>query len=236
MNSKWTLLYEYSKDLFDKEVDRFKRLDDKANNQLRFTYILLTIYIALLKVIIIDNTSYIDIFILIFVLLSFIFLLVAWLFYFLSLKLTTVPKLPLTDDILSLFKDNEIVTIEFALHGSIKKAIYEYDRIILKKAKNLRYGYNLTILSVLFIIVTTGVISYNYFESNHINFKKEQKMSDKKTEGNNNSQADSSQPQNNQPDFNVNIPDIQYATEGYEVDTTKYQKLIEEETNKTKTK
>ena len=90
MKNKWTLLYEYSKDLFDKEVDRFKRLDDKANNQLRFTYILLTIYIALLKVIIIDNTSHIDIFILIFVLLSFIFLLVAWLFYFLSLKLTTV--------------------------------------------------------------------------------------------------------------------------------------------------
>ena len=236
MQSKWTLLYEYSKDLFDMEVDRFKRLDDKANNQLRFTYVLLTIYIALLKILIFDDIHHIDIFILILVLLSFISLFSAWLFYFLSLKLTTVPKLPLTDNVLTLFKEKEIATVEFALHGSIKKAIDKYDEIIFKKAKNLRYGYNSTILSVMLIMITTGFILYNYLEKNQINFKKELEMNDTKTEENNNSQVNSSSSQENQPEFDVSIPDIQYATEGYdEVNTTKYRELLEEaEANKSK--
>lgn len=226
MENKWTLLYEYSKDLFNMEVDRFKRLDDKANNQLRFTYILLTIYSALLKILIIDSVYKIDDIIFIPVSLSFVFLFLAWLFYFLSLRLTTVPKLPLTNEISDLFKEQKLITIQFALSQSIKEAISEYDEIILKKAKNLRYGYNLTIVSVALVMITTGYISYNYMTVNKINSKKEFQMSENTSEEQNNSQDNTSEQNNDQPDFDVNIPSLQYTTEGYEEDITKYKDLI----------
>ena len=191
------------------EVDRFKRLDDKANNQLRFTYILSTIYIALMKIIIIDKINEV-IYILMFF--SFIFLFLAWLFYFLSLRLTIVPKLPLTDEVFTLFKDKELMTIQYALHESIKKALNEYNIIILKKAKNLRYGYNFTIASVVLVILTTGYISYNNIKTNTTQ-KKELHMSEK-----NSSQTTSTPINNNQPEFDVKIPDIEYATDS--VNTT----------------
>jgi len=234
LKENWTLLYEYSKDLFDMEVDRFKRLDDKANNQLRFTYVLLTIYIALMKIMVIDNIHTINNIIYIIIFCSFIFLFFAWLFYFLSLRLTTVPKLPLTDDVFILFKEKELMTVQYALYESIKKAIIQYDKIILKKAKNLRYGYNSTIISVILVIITAGYISYNNLDINPTS-KKEVQMSEKKSEKENNNQNDSTTPSKSQPEFDVKIPDIQYATEGYEIDTTKYQELLEEsERNKTK--
>jgi len=219
------------------EVDRFKRLDDKANNQLRFTYILITIYIALGKLIIIDitnNQNYIA-----YVLLtsSIIFLVLAWLNYFLSLKLTIVPKLPLTDEIINLFKEKELPTIQYALSESMKKAFNIYDKIIEKKAKKLHYGYNFTILSVITIIILTGYTSYNHI---NIDTKKEFKMNtnNKQEDSNNtNNQQDSnvsnntnnqqdSNISNNEPDFNVDIPELLVATEGYQVDISKYKDLI----------
>ena len=57
-------------------------------------------------------------------------------------------------------------------------------------------------------------------------------MNDKKVIEHNNNQKDSSISNDNQPNFQVKIPDIQYATEGYEIDTTKLSK--EAENNKTK--
>lgn len=235
MENKWTLFYEYSKDLFNMEVDRFKRLDDKANNQLRFTYILLTIYSALLKILVIDSLYKINNIVFIPVSLSFIFLFLAWLFYFLSLRLTTVPKLPLTSEVFDLFKEEKLITIQFALSQSMKEAVSEYNEIILKKAKNLRYGYNLTIASVALVMITTGYISYNYLTQNKINTKKEFQMSENTSEEQNNSQDNASEQNDNQPNFDVNIPNLQYTTEGYEDDTTKYKDLIIEnsETNNT---
>ena len=52
------------------------------------------------------------------------------------------------------------------------------------------------------------------------------KMDDKKQEEEN-SQTDSFTPKNGQPEFDVNIPDIQYTTEGYEVRINEFQKSLE---------
>ena len=52
------------------------------------------------------------------------------------------------------------------------------------------------------------------------------KMDDKKQEEEN-SQTDSFTPKNSQPEFDVNIPDIQYTTEGYGVGINEFQKSLE---------
>ena len=225
MENKWTLLYEYSKNLFDMEVERFKRLDDKANNQLRFTYILITIYLAMIKIIFIDTHNELSTVIFVLILLSFIFLFSAWLNYFLSLKLTIVPRLPLTQEVFDLFNDddNDFDTIQFALHQIIKNAVDEYIDIISKKAKTLRYGYNSTILSIICIILSISFISYNYYINlQKTNIKKEAQMAKGNTDknGSNEKQAVSKK-----PNFNVKIPNLTYATEGYEIDLSKHPKL-----------
>jgi len=225
LENKWTLLYEYSKNLFDMEVERFKRLDDKANNQLRFIYILITIYLAMIKIIFIDTHNELNIIIFVLILLSFIFLFSAWLSYFLSLKLTVVPTLPLTQEVFDLFNDddNDFNTIQFALHRIIKNAVNEYTDIISKKAKTLRYGYNFTILSIMCIILSTSYISYNYYTNlQKINIKKEAQMAKENTDKNDSNEK---QTISKKPNLNVKIPNLTYATEGYEVDLSKHPKL-----------
>ena len=82
------------------EVERFKRLDDKANNLLRFIYILITIYLAMMKIIFVDTHNELNnIIIFILILSSILPLVCAWVSYFLSLKLTIVPRLPLTQEV-----------------------------------------------------------------------------------------------------------------------------------------
>jgi len=225
LENKWTLLYEYSKDLFDMEVERFKRLDDKANNQLRFTYILITIYLAMIKIIFIDTHNELNSIIFILILLSSIFLLSAWYNYFLSLKLTIVPTLPLTQEVFDLFNDddNNFDTIQFALHQIIKNAVDEYASIISKKAKTLRYGYNSTILSIICIILSTSYILYNYYSNlEKINIKKEAPMAKENTDKNGSNEKKTA---SNKPNLNVKIPNLTYATEGYEIDLSKHPKL-----------
>jgi len=59
-------------------------------------------------------------------------------------------------------------------------------------------------------------------------------MSKNNSEEENSNQTTSTPTNNNQPEFDVKIPDIEYATEGYEVDISKYPEILEEvETNKT---
>lgn len=213
------------------EVERFKRLDDKVNNQLRFIYILITIYLAMIKIVFIDTHNELNNLIFILIFLSFIFLFSAWWNYFLSLKLTVVPTLPLTEEVFDLFNDdnNNFNTIQFALHQIIKNAVDEYTSIISEKAKKLRYGYNFTMLSVICIILSTSYISYNYYINlQQQNIKKEVQMAkDNTNQNNSNKQKTVSE----KPNLNVKIPNLTYGTEGYEINLSKHPKLKDKSEN-----
>ena len=208
------------------EVERFKRLDDKANNQLRFIYILITIYLTMIKIIFVDTHNELNnIISIILILLSILSLFSAWVCYFLSLKLTIVPRLPLTQEVFELFNDddNNFNTIQFALHKIIKKAIDEYTSIISKKAKRLQYGYNFTFLSIICIILSTSCILYNsYTDIQKQNTKKEAQMAKDNTDKNDSKEKETV---SKKPNVNVKIPNLTYATEGYEVDLSKHPKL-----------
>ncbi|MDX1807977.1 MAG: hypothetical protein R3331_00420 [Sulfurospirillaceae bacterium] len=51
-------------------------------------------------------------------------------------------------------------------------------------------------------------------------------MSENTSEEQNNSQENASEQNDDQPNFDVSIPKLQYTTEGYEKDITKYKDLI----------
>lgn len=165
MEGKWKLLYDYTRKAFDDEVERFSRVDEKATKFLTSISIIITLFVGLTKWLFSDSDNNFTICFFIIIGLAFFLLSLAWVCFFSSLRLTIVPKMPLTDEVFDLFKNEKINSIYFALHKSAKSGVEELSLIIHKKAKFILWGFRLTIAAgilMIFFICTVMAKSINF--------------------------------------------------------------------------
>ena len=216
MEDKWSFLYDYARKAFDDEISRFARLDEKSIKLLTATSFIITAFIALAKWIFSeDQNNHFTIYAYILSGLIFILLCASWMFYFLSLKLTVIPRMPLTEEIFELVRNRNIPTIHVALYKASRNAVDEISLIIRNKSKYLIYGFKCTILAGLMLVLFTGMIVLESGKLKSILCGKTTQnkeviiMSDKET-----TQDTTNQQSNNEPDLDVNPPNLQYATEG----------------------
>ncbi len=236
MEDKWSFLYNYSRKAFDDEISRFARLDEKAIKLLTATSVIITAFIALSKWLFSDNqNNHFTIYVYILSGLIFILLCVSWIFYFLSLKLAVIPKMPLTDEVFELIKNKNIATVHVALYKSAKKAVEEISSIINKKSKYLVYGFKCTLIAGLLLVLFVSMIVLESVKLKSIfcvansQRKEERIMSKKET-----NQNTTNQQSNNEPDLDINAPNLQYVTEGLDSVPNKNSQMLNESTDKEK--
>jgi len=242
MEDKWSFLYNYSRKSFDDEISRFARLDEKAIKLLTATSVIITAFIALSKWLFSGNqTNHFTAYVYILAGLVFILLCISWAFYFLSLKLEVIPKMPLTDEVFELVKNNNIATVHFALYKSAKNAVEEISLIINKKSEYLVNGFKYTLIAGLLFVLFVSMIALesskfkSIFCVSYHQCKEERVMSEKETNQNtNNQQNTTSQQSNNEPDLDIKSPNLQYVTEGLDSVPDKNTQIITETTDKEK--
>ncbi len=234
MEDKWSLLYDYSRKAFDDEISRFARLDEKAVKFITSTSIIITIFVALSKWLFSENNNYFTVYVYMVTGLIFIFLCMAWTYYFFSLRLTVVPKMPVTDEIFDLFKNKNISTIHVTLYKSAKTATEELSSTIHKKAKYIVLGFRCTSTAGLLLILFIGMVilesnnTQNIFCKTKLNTQHEKvtTMCEGNTPQDNNST--NNQQSDNEPDLNVTAPELEYSAENFNGSSTHNQQTDNE--------
>ena len=140
-NEKYEFLYQYGKDAFQDELNRFKNIEEKANKFITLLSILIVGYTTLINISF-DNflplnhpLKWLTIFSIGF---TFACLLTSWSFLFRSLNFIKMPRLPLDDKFLNSFNKESLETNHLTLTKACKKAIELARKSNDKKSKHLR--------------------------------------------------------------------------------------------------
>jgi hypothetical protein len=165
-NSKYHLLYNYSHQLYDEEVQRFKDLEDKSSKLLTALSIISLLYFPVVQWVssLIGNYDFILTLFISVVILDLAFFFRAWLSLKKAFTITEVPKMPLNSNILEHFKNDEIHvnTLYHHLYQGYNQAIETYKVINGQKSKSIEDGYNNLDLGFkgFIVILTFAVIHF----------------------------------------------------------------------------
>lgn len=202
---KWKVLYKYSRQSLDEEVNRYQLLDAKAVKLLNTTSIALTIFLAFLNWLISLSNNTFSIYVYLLSSAAFLTISISWFYYFRSMRLTKVPRMPLDANTLELFKTEKLYDIYIALHKTCLSSVEDSCEINEKKASYLKLGYNFTALSSALILMFVCSATYEKTQLKNT-FKNNIKgafMSEKK---------DNREKESNEPNFDIVAPKYKLVT------------------------
>jgi hypothetical protein len=124
---KYKFLYELSKKALDEELDRYKKLDEKASRFLSILSIGIVAYTALIntaarRVLPLSSAGWGGWVFVILSVVTFVALFSAWFRIFNSLKLADSPRVEIGEDVNALAADKDIVTMYHAMALSCQDA------------------------------------------------------------------------------------------------------------------
>jgi len=143
-SEKYKLLFEYQKNLFDEEVNRYRRLEEKALRYLSVITFALGAYLFLIRQIIekvIPPNNLLEWLILLSVIITFICFLSSWSLIFRAIKLSNIVKMPSGDEIISYFKENTKETVYLGLSKRYSEAIKKVEKNYSKKLDFVQKAY-----------------------------------------------------------------------------------------------
>jgi len=128
---KYKFLFEYQKSLYEEEITRFKRLEEKAMKYLSAITFALGGYIFLIrstidKILPPHNT--LEYLIILSIIVTFICFISAWSLVFRTIQLSNIVKMPSNNDIIEYFKDNTKETVYLGLSRKYSEAIIEIEK------------------------------------------------------------------------------------------------------------
>lgn len=240
MSDKYKELYELSKHIYQEELGRAYRFDDRASKLLP-AYAVLTGILGLIIKWFFDNglplTGFLDYLIAILLCATIIFLIVglcATIRVF--IKAHNFHKLPLDESLLEFFLNNQLIDIHFALSKRIKEA-YEKNYVTTnEKASLFAKVYYPTVLAAILLFLSLVLIgvNINYTKKAQINLKGEITMA----ENNNKPEQATNQtvePQADvKPDPSVEAPPLRIVTESYKPSEGEIKKTAVIDSNKSK--
>lgn len=214
---KYKELYMLSKEALNEEMGRFARIDEKASKYLSILT-LLAGSVAYFEKWVIENLvppitalEWILV-ILATILCAGIFL--SWFFIFNSMRLHSVTKPPLNDEMIKFFDDNKLIDIYYALTKGNKEALRKNRVTTDRKSKQLYYGYNTLITSgVVLVAFLTLFFIYSWNNTNNIT-KAERSIA--MTKSKDEKPQTTEKPSSDKPNPNIVPPTYDIVTEGYD--------------------
>ncbi len=161
---KYKALYEYHKDQFASESNRFNRLEDKSTKYLGAITVAVSAYVLLIRwsaekilppVDIISWLAVFSIGLTIFAMAS------SWSFIFRSIKLQDLMKMPIGSEITELFHNNEKATVYLSLSKRYAESAEAKEKQYLLKLVNVRKGYSEIVFSGWCFLVSVLLIFTN---------------------------------------------------------------------------
>ncbi|WP_373071871.1 hypothetical protein [Sulfurimonas sp.] len=143
-SEKYKLLFEYQKNQFDEEVNRYRRLEEKALKYLSAITFALGAYLFLIRQIIegiIPPNNLLEWLIILSVAITFICFLSSWSLVFRAIKLSDIVKMPSDDKIISYFKKNTKETVYLGLSKRYSEAIKKVEENYSKKLDFVQKAY-----------------------------------------------------------------------------------------------
>lgn len=202
---KWKVLYKYSRQSLDEEVNRYQLLDAKAIKLLNTTSVVLTVFLAFLNWFINLSNATFSIYIYLLSSAAFLTISIAWFYYFRSMRPTKVPRMPLNPNTFELFKAEKLCNIYIALHKTCLSSVEDSCEINEKKASYLKLGYYFTALSSALIFILVCMVSYQktQLKKNFENNTGSTIMSEKK---------DNPKKEPSEPNFDIVAPKYKLVT------------------------
>lgn len=143
---RYKFLYELSRKALDEELDRYKKLDEKASRFLSILSIGIVAYTALLnagasKIFPLHNVSLAGWMFVILAVLTFIALLSSWFRIFNSIKLSKSPRISIGPQTNIIAEEEELITMYYALSLSCQAAMATARSILEEKTGYLESAY-----------------------------------------------------------------------------------------------
>jgi len=143
-SEKYKFLFEYQKNQFDEEINRYRRLEEKALKYLNVITFALGAYLFLIRQIIeqvIPPTNLLEWLITISVFITFICFLSSWSLIFRAIKLSDIVKMPSNDDTILYLKNNTKETVYLGLSKKYSEAIKKVEENYSKKLDFVQKAY-----------------------------------------------------------------------------------------------
>lgn len=143
---QYKFLYELSRRALDEELDRYKRLDEKASRFLSILSIGIVAYTALLnagasKIFPLHSAGPAAWLFVALAVLTFIALLSSWFRIFCSIKLSSSPRVSIGSAANTLAEDEDLVTMYYMLSISCQNAVASARTVLTKKTDYLESAY-----------------------------------------------------------------------------------------------
>lgn len=143
---RYKFLYELSRKALDEELDRYKRLDEKASRFLSILSIGIVAYTALLnagasKIFPFHNVTLAGWLFVVLAILTFIALLSSWLRIFHSIKLSNSPRISIGPPTNTMAEEEDLISMYYALSLSCQAALTAARSILEEKTGYLESAY-----------------------------------------------------------------------------------------------
>ncbi|WP_352338736.1 hypothetical protein [Psychrobacter sp. 16-MNA-CIBAN-0192] len=144
-NNKYRFLYDYSNQLYKEEVQRFKDLEDKSFKLLTALSIISLVYIPVLSWVltVTEQWCILSLLTIPFIMIDVACFSRAWISLNNTFKIIYIPKLPLNDNLIELFKDDNehINSIYYNLYQGYSEATIKYKLVNDEKANCIEDGH-----------------------------------------------------------------------------------------------
>jgi hypothetical protein len=214
---KYKELYDLSKEVLNEEHNRFTWIDDKAAKYLSALTLVAAVagfFGKWLIVSLIPPKTEIEWVLFIVGATLFIMMFVSWFLLLDVLRVQRNITMPLDDETISFFDDNELVNIYYNLARGNKDALEENEKITNIKAKWLKYGYISMCLSV--VLLGLFVVVFVLHSWNETNKMKGDIAMAEDAKQNATSQGGDGKPKVIKPNPAIKPPKYRVVTEGFD--------------------
>jgi uncharacterized membrane protein (DUF485 family) len=215
---KYKELYQLSKEIFNEELNRFIRVDEKASKYLSVLTLIagLTAFFGKWMIAnLIPPKSPLEWSLIIMATVLFAAIFLSWVYIFNALRLHSLTKPPLNDETIKFFNDNEMIDIYYALTKGNKDALIENRRTTDKKSKMLYRGYNAIIVCGLLLILFLSLFVIHSWNNPEKMNQHERSMT-MASEDNGKENQEQEKPSSEKPNPNITPPAYERVTEGYD--------------------
>jgi hypothetical protein len=159
---KYKILYEHQKNQFEKEVERYRRLEEKATKYFGSMTIAVGAYLFLVRWAIenlLPPKSLIDWLVIASIVITFISFMSSWSFSFRATKLSDIIRLPSDTALIDYFTDNLRGTVLLGLSRSYSEAIIEIEMKYRDKLSLVRKTYSEITFTAWALSISVALIS-----------------------------------------------------------------------------
>ena len=142
---KYKLLFEYQKSLYEEEINRYRRLEEKAMKYLSAITFAMGAYIFLVRWAIdkiLPPSNLLEYLITVSIIFTFLCFISSWSLVFRAIKLSNIVKMPSNEAIIEYFKENTKETVYLGLSRKYSEAIVEIEKYYAIKLDFVKKSYN----------------------------------------------------------------------------------------------